>query len=117
MNDSILESVAEVVLGTTGELDAFAPDLITYINSALMTLGQLGVGKDYFKITSTSETWSDFASNASRYGAIQEYVTLKVRLAFDPPQSSAVVESMKEMIREAEWRLTQQADPVTRGEV
>ena len=115
MTDSILESVAEVVLGTTGELDAFTPYLITYINSALMTLCQLGIGKPYFKITGTSEKWDDFADN-SRFGAIQEYVIMKVKLAFDPPQSSAAVESIKEIIKETEWRLTQQADPVTRGE-
>lgn len=115
MTDSILESVAEVVLGTTGELDAFAPDLITYINSALMTLGQLGVGKSYFKITGTSEKWDDFA-DCTKFGAIKEYVITKVKLAFDPPQSSAAVESLKEINKEAEWRLTQQADLVTRGE-
>jgi hypothetical protein len=115
MTDSILESVAEVVLGTTGELDAFAPDLITYINSALMSLAQLGVGSEDFRITGTSEVWSDFADE-SKYGAMREYVTSKVRLAFDPPTSSAALDALTKIKDESEWRLMIQADQVISGD-
>ena len=116
MTDSILLSVAEVVLGSDGELDAFTPDLIMYINSTLMTLGQLGVGKDYFRITGSNEVWTDFIDDESKLAALPEYVALKVKLAFDPPTSSAALESLKKIIDEDEWRLMIQADPVTRGD-
>lgn len=116
MTGSILLDVAEVVLGSIEEVDAFKSDLIIHINSALMTLGQIGVGEDYYRITGDAETWSDFVGDDTRVAAIQDYVTSKVKLAFDPPSSSAALESLTELIREMEWRLQIQADPVTRGD-
>lgn len=117
MAESILLSVAEVVVGSSDEVEAFKSDLIMYINSALMTLGQLGVGKDYFRITDETAVWTDFIEDEDKLASIEEYVTLKVKLAFDPPSSSAALDSLQKIIEEDEWRLTIQADPVTRGAV
>ena len=36
---------------------------------------------------------------------IKSYVYLKVRLLFDPPSSSSVSDSMRNMISELEWRI------------
>lgn len=116
MSKSILTSVAEVLLGSADEIEAFESDLIMYINSALMTLGQLGVGKDYFRITGDTEVWTDFIDDENKLAALQEYVTLKVKLIFDPPSSSSALDSLQQVIKEDEWRLMIQADPVTRGE-
>lgn len=115
MSDSILETVAEVVLGNTGELDAFTTDLLVYINAALMALGELGVVTEDFRVTGTTEKWSDIVTAESKYGALREYIILKTKLAFDPPTSSAALDSMEKIIKHDEWRLTIQADPVTRG--
>ena len=49
--------------------------------------------------------------------AVKSYVYMKVKLLFDPPQSSAVMESMNRMIGEFEWRLNVEAEtPTTVGE-
>lgn len=37
--------------------------------------------------------------------AVKSYVALKVKLLFDPPQSSTVMEAVKNQISELEWRL------------
>ena len=36
---------------------------------------------------------------------------MKVKLMFDPPTSSAIMESMNRMIGELEWRLNVAVDP------
>ena len=36
---------------------------------------------------------------------MRSYVALKVRMLFDPPQSSTVMEAVKNRISELEWRL------------
>ena len=42
---------------------------------------------------------------------VKSYVYLKVRLLFDPPASSAVIDAIKQQIAEYEWRLFVAADP------
>jgi len=37
---------------------------------------------------------------------------MKVKLLFDPPLSSSVIESMNRIISEFEWRIQVAADPV-----
>ena len=39
------------------------------------------------------------------YAATKSYVHLRVKLLFDPPLNSAIIEAIKESIRELEWRL------------
>ena len=116
MSESILTSVAKVVVGSDNEIEAFESDLIMYINAELMTLGQMGVGKENFRITGDTEVWTDFIEDEDKLAAIQECVTLKVKLVFDPPTSSAALESLKEIIREDEWRLMIKDDPASYGD-
>ena len=42
--------------------------------------------------------------------AVKTFVYLKVKLIFDPPVSSAVMESVKNLISELEFRLTVAAE-------
>jgi hypothetical protein len=42
---------------------------------------------------------------------VKSYIHLKVKLLFDPPLSSAVIEAMNRMISEFEWRLSVAVDP------
>ena len=108
--DSILTSIKKM-LGITADYDAFDNDLIMHINSVIMVLTQIGVGpSDGFTITGKDETWADFIGEDSRLEAVKSYMYLKVRLLFDPPLSSAVMESMNRMISEYEWRLNVAAD-------
>lgn len=111
--DSILTSIKKL-LGIAEEYDHFDSDLIMHINSVFMVLNQLGVGPaEGFSITDKTETWEDFTQNNLMIQSVKSYVYLKVRLLFDPPSSSAVMESINRQISELEWRLNLSVD--TRG--
>lgn len=109
--DSILTSVKKM-LGITEDYEHFDADLIMHINSVFMILTQLGVGpSEGFSIEDDSAIWDDFISTGSNLEAVKSYMYLKVKLLFDPPLSSAVMESMNRMISELEWRLNVSVDP------
>ena len=77
-----------------------------HINSVFMVLNQLGVGPDEgFTISDDSATWSDFLGEDKSLEGVKTYVYMKVRMIFDPPTSSSVMDSMKRSIDELEWRL------------
>lgn len=102
--DSILTSVKKA-LGITEDYEYFDADLIMHINSVFSILTQMGVGgKSSFSISDKTANWYDFTSN-EKLEAIKSYMYLKVKLMFDPPSSSIVMESMKRNIDELEWRL------------
>lgn len=108
--DSILDSIKKL-LGIDESYDVFDVDIMIHINSALMTLTQIGVGPESgFFITSSEETWNDFIGSSINIEAVKTYVYLKVKLVFDPPAGS-LLESIKEQIKELEWRLNVVVDP------
>ena len=110
MNDSILTSIKKL-LGITEEYEHFDQDIIIHINSVFMILNQLGVGpSNGFSITDKTAVWSDFLSDETGIESVKSYIYLKVRLLFDPPTSSAVMESMNRMICELEFRLNVSAE-------
>lgn len=109
--DSILTSIKKL-LGITEEYENFDQDIIMHINSAFMILNQLGVGpKNGFLINDKSSTWNEFIPERSNLEAVKTYVHLKVKLMFDPPLSSTVIEAIKSQINELEWRLNVSVDP------
>lgn len=109
--DSILTSIKKL-LGITEEYENFDQDIIMHINSAFMILNQLGVGpKSGFSINDKSSTWNEFIPEGSNLEAVKTYVHLKVKLMFDPPLSSTVIEAIKSQINELEWRLNVSVDP------
>lgn len=108
--DSILNSVKKL-LGLTKDYTAFDQDVIMNINSVFMTLNQIGVGPEKpFVIKGSEETWDQFLSNINQLESVKMYMFMKVRLAFDPPTSSTVLESYKNQIAELEWRLNSAVD-------
>lgn len=110
--DSILTSIKKL-LGITEDYTYFDNDLIIHINSVLSVLSQLGVGPDGgFTIADNSTTWDDYISDDDlTLSLTKTYIALKVRLLFDPPQGSALIEAINERIAELEWRLNVQVDP------
>lgn len=109
--DSILTSIKKL-LGIAEDYEHFDTDLIMHINSVFMVLTQLGVGPpEGFIIEDDSAIWEDFIEDSTKLQAIKSYVYLKVKLLFDPPLSSAVMESMDRTISELEWRLNVAVDP------
>lgn len=108
--ESILTSVKKM-LGIAEDYTHFDADIIMHINSVLMTLTQLGVGpEEGFSIEDKSSTWVDFIPANNQFEAVKSYIYLKVRLLFDPPTVSAVMESMNRMASEYEWRLNVNAE-------
>ena len=103
--DSILTSIKKL-LGIAEEYEHFDPDIVMYINSAF------GVGpEEGFRIEDASKTWSEFLYDDPRLEFAKTFIYLKVRLAFDPPLSSAVMEAINRQISELEWRINVTVDP------
>lgn len=108
MTDSILTSVKKM-LGIDEEYEQFDADIIMHINSVFSILNELGVGPSTgFVIEDSSTTWEDYSTDnvdPSKLSLVKSYMFLKVRLIFDPPISSSVLECYKTQISEYEWRL------------
>lgn len=104
--ESILTSIKKL-LGIDEAYDHFDPEIIMHINTALMELTQMGVGPpEGFRIESESSTWSEFISEDDlRFEGVKTYIYLSVRLVFDPPSQSAVIDSIKQTMSRLEWRL------------
>ena len=108
--DSILTSIKKL-LGIAEEYTQFDEDIIMHINTVFLNLTQLGVGpEEGFAIENDAASWEDFINDNIRLQAVKTYVYLKVKLLFDPPLSSSVIESMNRMIAELEWRLNVAVD-------
>jgi len=110
--ESILTSIKKL-LGIAEEYTHFDADLIMHINSVLSILTQIGVGPtEGFSINGKSSVWGDFVPENSKWELIKSYTYMKVKLLFDPPLSSSVIESMNRIISELEWRIQVAADSV-----
>ena len=109
--DSILTSIKKL-LGIAEEQTNFDQDIIMHINSVFSILTQLGVGpSEGFLIEDSSAIWSDFLEENTNLELVKTYVYMKVRLMFDPPLSSAVMDSINKIISELEWRINVTVDP------
>lgn len=103
---SILTSTKKV-LGIEEDYKAFDVDIIMHINTAFSTLAQLGIGPhDGFSIEDDTPTWSDFLGSDIRLNPVKSYIFLRVRLLFDPPGTSYLIESLRRQAEEMEWRLS-----------
>lgn len=103
--ESILSSIKKL-LGIADDYVHFDMDIIMHINSVLAVLTQLGIGPpDGFVVKDDNDTWESFISDTSKIEMIKSYVFLKVKLLFDPPLNSSVLESYNRSIDEFEWRL------------
>ena len=103
--ESILTSIKKL-LGIAEEYTHFDADLIMHINSVLSILTQIGVGPaEGFSIKDESSVWEDFVPENSKWELIKSYTYMKVKLLFDPPINSSVIESMNRIISELEWRI------------
>jgi len=105
MESSILTSTKKI-LGIAKEYTAFDLDIITHINAAFSILNQLGVGPvEGFMIEDAGTDWEEFTVPMNQLNLVRTYVFLKVRLLFDPPVTSFLIEATTKQIEEYEWRL------------
>lgn len=105
MEMSILNSTKKI-LGIASDYTAFDLDIITHINTAFSTLTQLGVGPSAgFMIEDDTALWTDFIGVDPQLNSVKSYVFLRVKLLFDPPTTSYLINASQDQIRELEWRL------------
>lgn len=106
MTQSILNSVKKMV-GIDPSLTVFDLDILTHINSVFDDLKQLGIGPvDGFMIEDDAPTWDAFlGENETQFSSVKSYMYFRVRLMFDPPQTSYLIDSFNKQIEKMEWRL------------
>lgn len=116
MDESILNSIKKI-LGIPKDYTVFDPDIIMHINTVFMILNQLGIGpEEGFSIADNAVTWSDYLEDEKRLDSVKTYMGARVRLMFDPPQSSVVMETSKRIIDELEWRIKVQSEYINATE-
>ena len=111
LEESILTSIKKL-LGLNSEITVFDTDIAFHINTVFANLAQMGVGpKDSsgknigFKISSKTETWSNFTNDDKLIENVKTYVYIKVKMVFDPPTTSALIDAYNAQAKELEWRL------------
>ena len=110
MENSILNTIKSMLLGSGMDVTDFDTDLIVLINSTLSNMIQLGVSDKQFRITGPSETWDQLITNENILASVKEYIYIRAKILFDPPTSSIVMEAYKEILKEDEWRITNELD-------
>jgi hypothetical protein len=104
-SDSILNGTKKT-LNLDPSYTAFDSNIVLFINGVFTTLMQLGIGPvDGFAIEDETATWDDFIGPNLKYNAVKTYVYLRVRLLFDPPTTSYLIEALNKQAEELEWRL------------
>lgn len=107
--DSVLETVKKQI-GIEPEYTHFDPDIVMAINSAFVILCQLGVGPDKpYSIEDKYNTWDEFEGPGVSE-AVKTIIGLRVKLIFDPPTNSYLIDNIEKQIRELEYRLLVNAD-------
>lgn len=107
METSILTSTKKI-LGIRADDEAFDTDIITHINSVFSIVNQLGVGPiEGFAIEDEEAEWADLNLPAKQLNLLRTYLFLKVRMLFDPPTTSFLIDATNKQIAEYEWRLNQ----------
>lgn len=104
--DSILNLIKKS-LYITEACEDFDPIIIMHINNALHDLNQIWpLNKKGFVITDETATWFDLLDDNKDLESVKAYIWAKVKLRFDPPQSSTHIKALEDTIKEIEWRLT-----------
>jgi len=112
MAGSILDELKSS-LALASDYTAFDSELIIHINSVLADLYQLGIGPEAgLEITDTSSTWEDLFGVEPRLNAVKSYMTLRIKMLFDPPSLGYLITAYEKMIEKAEWRITVAQDEI-----
>lgn len=104
--ESILNSVKKQ-LDIAEDDNSFDTNIVMHINSVFVNLYQMGVGQSTpYQIQDASNVWSEFITNEKPYLAlVKSYMYLSVKLLFDPPRTSNLLEAMNAKMHEYEVRL------------
>lgn len=106
IEDSILEHIRDSV-GLTKENKEFDTELLNHINLSIGKLNQNGVGLPIL-VKDDTTTWADLlptdGEGYESIGMIPTFISLNVKLLFDPPPPSSV-EFHTRSVDEILWRL------------
>lgn len=106
MEASILKATKNN-LGLADDYLVFDEMIITHINSALSSLNQIGVGPALgFAIEDDTAVWDDLTLPLNQLGMAKDFVFLKVKVLFDPPTTSFLLESVNKQLEEHLDRLS-----------
>lgn len=113
--DSVL-NLTKKTIGVTTDYNVFDDEIIMDINSVFSILYQLGIGNKQYRITGAEETWTDFFEENEVEDAniedVKTYMRNKVKLMFDPPMNSFLVQLMQDQCKEFECRINYEVDPM-----
>ena len=104
----ILDDIKKLI-GIVPEYTAFDDQLLLDINAAFNTLHQLGVGPEEGFFVDRNTEWETYIST-KRLNFIKSYISMKVRVMFDPPTSSFALDALNKQIAEYEWRITSEVE-------
>ena len=96
-------------IGIVPEYNVFDDQLLLDLNAAFATLHQLGVGPEEGFLVDRETTWDQYIST-QRLSFIKSYVSMKVRVMFDPPSSSFALDALNKQIAEYEWRICSEVE-------
>lgn len=110
MTESILNSTKHA-LGLTDEYTVFDDVVILHINTAFSEFTQLGVGpKEGYFITDADNVWTEFLGESKRLELTKTCLYMKVKLIFDPPETSFAIDAINKVIERLEWRMNFEAE-------
>ncbi len=110
LTDSVLVSIKKRC-GLAEEYPSFDEDILTSINTYLEFLYQIGLGTEPKYVENASTTWGDLFGEYHEVNLVKDYIYIKVRLLFNPPDSSSVQQLLEKQASEIEWRINVSVDP------
>lgn len=107
--NNVLDSIKKM-LGLDSQVNDFDSDILMNLATSVLTLKQIGVKFNTTSITKET-TYDDLLSESNEIkDAVRMYLFYKTKISFDPPSSSIVMETYKELIRELEFRILVDCD-------
>ena len=109
--ESILTSIKKGIGILESQTD-FDPEIILHINSVFGDLAQMGVGpSNGFYIEDSRAIWDDFIEDDLLLQAVKSYMTLRVKILFDPGSvGPSTLTAYENQIKQWEWRLNVAAE-------
>jgi hypothetical protein len=105
VEQSIFKSTKGMLDIASGDT-SFDSQVLGFINSALADLVDFGAGPPAgLFITGDTENWNSLSESPAQTERIKNWLYLKVRLFWDPPQTSFLLEAHTKQIDEAAWRI------------
>ena len=85
--------------------NSFDVNIVIAINSALAVLSDIGISEVDNTCLNVDDamTWDELLKGRTDIEYIKSYIHLKVKMLFDPPSSSALLDAYNRQIAEFEW--------------